>query len=277
LRHANNEDALFVAADDQRGVVVICDGVTTAANSATAAQSAAELAGEHLWDHRPMGLGTPSSRQAATRSVIAQAIALANQAVIDASPTSALNGAASTITLVLIDQTSCHCANLGDSRIYWLPDRGEPVQASRDHSLAQIDIDAGVDRDVAEARPGAHTITKWLGADASDLTPFLANLELTSPGWLLVCSDGLWNYASSAQALKQLIGAGPPDQSASDLVDRLLDWAKQQGGQDNITVACARWPHPLTDDSETTVPRSALAASTDAAPLPDGNGSPTKA
>jgi hypothetical protein len=65
------------------------------------------------------------------------------------------------------------------------------------------------------------------------------------PGWVLVCSDGLWNYCSEPGNVASLVhdtvrastGAGP-----LELASALVDWANHQGGRDNITVALARAP-----------------------------------
>lgn len=72
--------------------------------------------------------------------------------------------------------------------------------------------------------------------------PRTTSLNVTGPGWLLVCSDGLWNYCSEAAPLADLVrqtaaaNGGEPLATSSALVD----WANAQGGQDNITVALAR-------------------------------------
>ena len=69
-------------------------------------------------------------------------------------------------------------------------------------------------------------------------------MTLTEPGWLLVCSDGLWNYCSAAQDLAALVqqtaSTSPADAEPLTLAGALVDWANAQGGQDNITVALAR-------------------------------------
>ena len=65
----------------------------------------------------------------------------------------------------------------------------------------------------------------------------------TGPGWLLVCSDGLWNYASEAPPCRRWSHAdrrhGGTDPLAAGRV-AWCDWANDQGGKDNITVALAR-------------------------------------
>jgi serine/threonine protein phosphatase PrpC len=68
-----------------------------------------------------------------------------------------------------------------------------------------------------------------------------ASLQVATPGWLLVCSDGLWNYASEASALQVLIAdVAKTDAGALPLAVQLVAWANEQGGRDNISVALAR-------------------------------------
>ena len=67
---------------------------------------------------------------------------------------------------------------------------------------------AGVPRGRAETGPHAHSITRWLGKDSpDDLTPHLTTLtaDEAARGWLMVCSDGLWNYCSEAEDLRALL------------------------------------------------------------------------
>ena len=102
-------------------------------------------------------------------------------------------------------------------------------------------MDAGVPRAEAESSPQAHAITKWLGRDSHDHEPRVGQLHLTDPGWLLVCSDGLWNYASEPAALTaRLVANGPANTDPAALALALTDFANSSGGQDNITVALAR-------------------------------------
>ncbi len=126
-------------------------------------------------------------------------------------------------------------ANIGDSRAYWLPDVGVGKQLSVDDSAAQLQIEAGVPSKQAETGPQAHAITRWLGKDAPDLAPRVGQLTIDGPGWVLVCSDGLWNYASEpADLAAQIQQAATSDPAALALA--LVDFANASGGADNITA-----------------------------------------
>ena len=131
---------------------------------------------------------------------------------------------------------------IGDSRAYWLPDAGPAQQLSTDDSWATEQIRLGVPREQAEASPQAHAITRWRGQDSPSFEPRCSTAIPDGPGWLLVCSDGLWNYCSGASDMSELVRATAA-RADGDIVataSELVGWANQQGGHDNITVALAR-------------------------------------
>jgi len=127
--------------------------------------------------------------------------------------------------------------NVGDGRVYWLP---EPPAATQrltvDDSVAQELITAGVSADSDAVRAGAHTLTRWLGADAgskpwSDSS--VHTITASGPGSLLLCTDGLWNYLPEADDIARLCTGADTAAAAAALVD----YALQAGGHDNVTVA----------------------------------------
>ena len=113
--------------------------------------------------------------------------------------------ASCTFVAAVLEQDLLVVGSVGDSRAYWLPDAGTPTALTVDDSFAQEQIASGVPRAEAEAGPQSHAITRWLGEDAPDHTPTTTAMRVTEPGWLLVCSDGLWNYCSAAEDLAVLV------------------------------------------------------------------------
>ncbi len=59
-----------------------------------------------------------------------------------------------------------------------------------------------------------------------------------------MCSDGLWNYCSAATELRSLLEDTIARLGDDPLVlaSALCDWANEQGGHDNVTVALAHVP-----------------------------------
>jgi serine/threonine protein phosphatase PrpC len=82
---------------------------------------------------------------------------------------------------------------------------------------------------------GAHTITRWLGAD-SEPKPWsdssVQTITLVGPGSLVMCSDGLWNYLPEAVDIARFCAGTDPVAAAR----ALTEYALQAGGDDNITV-----------------------------------------
>ena len=247
IRHYRNEDATAIGADlepGSRAVLVVCDGVSTSSDSDVASLAGARAARDLLVASRPAGLGTPASLTSAMAQAMKQAASTANEAVIANTAPDSENAASCTFSAAVLEGDQIFFGNVGDSRIYWLPDLDSaepPVQLSVDDSVAQARITMGVPREEAENGPQAHAITKWLGRDSPDFVPMTGARTVDGSGWLLVCSDGLWNYASEAPALQSLIAelaAADPD--PLPLAVSLVKWANEQGGKDNIGVALAR-------------------------------------
>ena len=115
------------------------------------------------------------------------------------------NPASCTFVAAVVELDLLVVGSVGDSRAYWLPDAGSAIALTLDDSFAQEQIASGVPRAEAESGPQSHAITRWLGVDAPDHTPTTATMTLAEPGWLMVCSDGLWNYCSAAQDLAALV------------------------------------------------------------------------
>ena len=254
IRHHRNEDATAIHADPMpgsRAVLVVCDGVSTSQDSDVASLAGARAARDELVAQQPAGLGVPASRAAATASAMVSATARANAAVIDHTAPESDNAASCTFAAAVIEGGLVVFGNVGDSRVYWIPDAGQseaPQELSLDDSVAQFRISTGVPREQAEKGPQAHAITKWLGRDSPDFVPRTGSVTLGCTGWLLVCSDGLWNYCSAAEDLQALMAdLGAATAEPLVLARDLVAWANAQGGKDNISVALARHHGPVGD------------------------------
>lgn len=259
IAHARNEDAMALAADPLPGswaAMIVCDGVSASAGSDVASLAAARVARDELLAARAQ-TDSQDPEPRVTRA-FTDAILMANQAVVTNSDPDSHNPASCTFVGALVDQNTVWVSNVGDSRAYWFDDAGVAQMLTLDDSIAQERIADGAERGFAESAFGAHTITRWLGVDATDLDPRVTRLDPAADGWLLVCSDGLWNYASEPTALaavlrEQLRQAASPPQPLQ-IARGLVRWANQQGGSDNITVALARiaaLPRPVAQRSLT--------------------------
>ena len=245
VRHTRNEDAVALAAGPDgagQAVLVVCDGVSSSTDSDVASLAAARAARDLLARPAPQGAGTVATRIATSTKALVLAADAANAAVIANTTAGPGNPASCTFVAAVVDLPELVVGWVGDSRAYWLPDDGAPRLLTTDDSFAAEQIAAGVPRATAETGPQAHAITRWLGVDAPDHTPRTVSLDLDRPGWVLVCSDGLWNYCSEPGDLAALVATTSREVGDEPLAlsGALVDWANAQGGQDNITVALAR-------------------------------------
>ncbi|MCC2592801.1 protein phosphatase 2C domain-containing protein [Tessaracoccus sp. OS52] len=235
LKHRSNQDAFCLAArpgDERTAVLAVADGVSTAAGSELASLVASEAACMHLANRIEEGT--------APNLAFVQAFAEAQDAVLSARQGD--DAAACTLVAGIMTPDSIAVGNVGDSRAYWLGDDGLCLLLSTDDSMAQARIMLGMSRAEAEQSNQAHSITKWLGRDAANVTPSVITHQPTTNGWLLLCTDGLWNYASSPEEMHHLV-KGFVERTASPgaIAEGLVDWANSKGGRDNITVAVARY------------------------------------
>ena len=239
IEHAGNEDAaaagMLVGGDETRPgaiAVVVCDGVSSS-DEAHKAASAASKAGVDAM------LAAVAASKKSRAAMLAGLDAAAKAAVAAGTGTATAPSCTYTAVIVLPAAGSAQITvgNVGDSRAYWLPEPPAPAQQlTVDDSLSQELITAGASPDSEAVRRGAHTLTRWLGAD-SDPEPWsdssVQTITADGPGTLLLCSDGLWNYLPDAGDIARFCSGVEPSAAARALTEYALD----AGGQDNITVA----------------------------------------
>ncbi|MFF7307619.1 protein phosphatase 2C domain-containing protein [Streptomyces sp. NPDC008137] len=249
LRHHRNEDAFAIGTTalpdgTPASVAIVCDGVSSATRPDDASQAASRAASEAVLAALPRG--------AHPQQAMHDAIVAASRAVnsLAAEPATALeqaphqNAPACTIVGAVVTSGLLIVGWVGDSRAYWVPvDRSAPpARLTEDDSWAAQMVAAGLMNEAeAYADERAHAITGWLGADAYELEPHTAAFKPDRPGVVVVCTDGLWNYAEAAEEMARVL---PPDAAAHPLHSArvLVGHALDGGGHDNVTVALVPFP-----------------------------------
>ncbi|MFB6903825.1 protein phosphatase 2C domain-containing protein [Streptomyces bacillaris] len=246
LRHHRNEDSFAVSStalpDGSPAVVaIVCDGVSSASRPDEASAAAASAANEALLESLPRGT---HPQQAMHEAIVAAAEAV-NALAQDPSGAAEheahrrQNAPACTLVGAIMAGGLLVVGWVGDSRVYWVPDdrSGPPARLTEDDSWAAQMVAAGLMNETeAYADERAHAITGWLGADSYELEPHTAAFKPDRPGLVVVCTDGLWNYAESAE---EMAAAVPPEAHRSPLrgAQVLVGHALDGGGHDNVTVA----------------------------------------
>jgi serine/threonine protein phosphatase PrpC len=240
IEHARNEDAaaagILVGNDTERPdaiAVVVCDGVSTSAD----AQLAAVAASKAGVDAMLAALVASRKARAAVVAGLVDAAKAAAAAAADPATAPSCTYTAAIVVPTPAGTVQITVGNVGDSRAYWLPEPPAPAQQlTVDDSLAQELITAGAAADSEAVQRGAHTLTRWLGAD-SESEPWsdssVRTITAVGPGSLLLCSDGLWNYLPDAADIARFCSGTDATAAARALTEYALD----AGGEDNITVA----------------------------------------
>lgn len=249
LRHHRNEDAFALSAStlpDGTPVVVavVCDGVSSAYRPDDASAAAADRADASLLEALRRGT---SFEDAMRDAMLTAGRAVTDLAAEDPGRNPDHNAPACTCVSAIASGKVLTVGWIGDSRAYWIPDdRDTPAsRLTQDDSWAAGMVSAGLaSKEEAYADSRAHAITAWLGADSPELDPHTASFEPDGPGVVVVCTDGLWNYAESAE---ELASAVPADAATHPLrcARVLVEVALGRGGHDNVTVAVLPVPVPV--------------------------------
>jgi len=218
-RHAVSEDAFLDAAE--AGLWAVADGLGGHRDGAIASALVV----------RELGLarlpqGSFAARVAAAEAAITAAwralLSLADPAGDDRAPSS-------TVAAILLNQTHAACLWVGDSRIY-LWRAGRVFQLTRDHTLAQDMVDAGVigaERDAA--RSERSVLTRAIGAGSPiGIDRVVVQIQLGDR--LLLCTDGLSGVIEPS-LLERWLGEAP-----SVAAPMLTDLAVQHGSTDDVTA-----------------------------------------
>ncbi len=141
------------------------------------------------------------------------------------------NGMGTTSVLCIVTPTYITVANVGDSRAYFIS-KDEKKQLTIDHSYIEDLIRNGyLDRDLAKEHPGRHVITRALGV-TSDIDIDTFEISYKQGDILIMCSDGLNSMVTDEVIYQIADGYSSPEL----ICDHLIEEAKKNGGNDNITI-----------------------------------------
>lgn len=239
LVRERNEDAVVTTRIDDRVIAVVCDGVSASRDAHLAAEIAAETTRAAL----VVAEGDPAA-------AMEHALRSAHEAICNAQSRRGGEAMGTTVVAATVVGTHVTIGWVGDSRAYWLGD-DDSLLLTHDHSWLEEALAAGVTTwEEAVHSPFAHALTRCLGplegGDDSHAEPDVVEATVHGHGWIVLCSDGLWNYAPTAEELSALARAGGND--ANGIARALVSMALSRGGQDNVTVAVIEIAGPPTAD-----------------------------
>ncbi|NMA65570.1 MAG: Stp1/IreP family PP2C-type Ser/Thr phosphatase [Clostridiaceae bacterium] len=138
-----------------------------------------------------------------------------------------------TLSVGVVSNNCLYIAHIGDSRVYRIRD-DQITRLTQDHSyVAELVKDGIISSDEAVHHPSRNRLTRALGFKENFLPDFYTFPIL--PGDVYVfCTDGLYEDVDDEKIL-DVVNSEPKETVAK----RLVELAKEHGGNDNITVIVA--------------------------------------
>jgi len=232
----NNEDSMIV--DPIRGLYVVLDGMGGANAGDVASQTARDAIRQYVLEHR-----TKHEPKALLESAIQHACQVVWSS---AQATRERHGMGTTcVGCLVVDASHAIVAHVGDSRAYLLRG-GRLLALTRDHTIVEELVERGLlAAEEAERHPYKNVLSRNLGSKPETKVD-VVEVEIKPGDRLMLCSDGLYGYAS-AEAIQYLLGSGDePQHVARDLIDLAL----RGGGGDNVTAIVLEAPAPAPTSTQ---------------------------
>jgi len=232
----HNEDSLFsfsinVGSEGNSypiGLYIVADGMGGHQYGEVASNTAARtLAGYILRKFLPTILDPTQNIEEPLQELMRSAINEAQRAVVQAAP-----GSGTTLTAVLILGQQMTIGHVGDSRAYTVRSDGRLDPLTRDHSLVKRLEELGqLSSTEAAAHPQRNVLYRAIG-QTEILEPDIFTTPFPRPGYLLLCSDGLWSVVPE-ENFSSIITEAP---SLTAACQSLVAAANEAGGPDNISA-----------------------------------------
>lgn len=222
----NNEDRYHLSEDG--GLLVVADGMGGHDHGEVAAEIACRTLAS-AYRRRPEGVDDGAG-------FLLAAFREAQAEVQDGSRDSRQGREMGTTLVAALRERSgaitvCH---VGDSRAYLLADGGVTALTT-DHSVvASLIAEGRLSADEARQHPWRNRLLQAIGI-SEGFAPEVATVPPGHQGYLLLCTDGLWECVSEHEISRTAARTS----SALELVTQLVDLALGEGAPDNVTVAVA--------------------------------------
>ena len=223
LKRENNQDHFFV--DEDLGLFIVADGMGGHLGGEVASQLAVQTIRQVIQESFDKEKGV-EPRELLQRAYMAASRAIYRKSEDDPR----LKGMGTTTVTALLREGTLYLANVGDSRGY-LIHRPYLWQVTDDHSLLNEQIRAGlIKAEQAAYFTAKNVITRSVGFEEQVFCDVFERV-LEEGDLVLLCSDGL-----SGLVPDRRIGDVCLTLPFDEVVSRLIEEAKRNGGDDNVTV-----------------------------------------
>ena len=229
---SNNEDS--VATDDGVALAVLADGM----GGYNAGEVASNMATSFIRTELGRWLREASSQasDAEVRRAMDICVDNANRAIFNAANANPqYAGMGTTLVVAVFRGDRLLLGHVGDSRCYRLR-AGRLQQITRDHSLLQEQIDAGlITQEQAAFSANKNLVTRAVGVEDTVLLETHQH-DVQAGDLYVMCSDGLSDMLDDAGIAQVLLAHDSLETGSRALIDA----ANDAGGKDNISVILVR-------------------------------------
>lgn len=234
----NNEDSFKLL--PELNLFVLSDGMGGEAHGEVASALAVETITQHCEQAvrnpaLPME-GEPRLDLSEKSNRLLSAVRLANKKIYEQSQRDTdQRGMGATVVAIWVDGERLCVAHVGDSRAYMLR-AGDLQQLTEDHSLVAEQVRRGIlTQQQADQSKNQSVLLRALGIDET-VDADASEHVLIDGDAVLLCSDGLDRMVTDPEIASAIL-TNTQSQSA---VDRLIEVALDNGGEDNVTVVLLR-------------------------------------
>ena len=232
LVRSHNED--FIELSPAYGFAILADGMGGYNAGEVASRIAAGVLKKALEEGLEQ-LRKETYTQLGNRihQLLARSILQTNTAILEAAHAEPrYAGMGTTLVAALFHDDQISIAHVGDSRAYRLR-HDELVQLTRDHSLLQEQLDAGlISPEWAQFSPNKNLVTRALGV-GFDVEAEVHEHYVEDGDIYLLCSDGLSDMLSGDEIRSILTDNRS---GLTDACETLIRRANDNGGHDNISA-----------------------------------------
>lgn len=226
VRKENQDSCNFSFVSQSCVWAVVCDGMGGANGGKVASQTAVDTISGEIEKLFYEEMTTDE-----IADVLANAVNAANTEIYKRSIENVeLTGMGTTCEAVMVRKDRIFIIHVGDSRVYSI--RGGKIkQLTEDHSVVQEMVKRGeITPQQAQNHPNKNFITRALGVSRTVRLDYV-EADFLYGDVIVICSDGLSNCVSNADMVKLV-----HEHRGPEMVELLVEKAKDGGGTDNITV-----------------------------------------
>ncbi len=208
-------------------LTIVADGMGGHSSGEVASEMAVDLIGRYFYDN-----GSSPVEEA-----LRQAIEQASAEIFDSSiADTRLFGMGTTVVALVIRDNAAWIAHVGDSRLYRLRNNHMDL-LTMDHSQVMEMVKMGLlSIDEAQTHDDKNVILRAVGTQPHVEVEISGPFEVIEGDEFLLCSDGLCDMVVD----EEIARIWNDSDEIHLAVERLVELAKQRGGNDNITVAIVR-------------------------------------